>query len=239
MDSISSNIYENQEIVIARYNEDLTWITDEPFNRHPITIYNKGPNDNFTKTDNIRKIVILPNVGREGHTILYHIINNYDNLADVTMFLHGSSNDPDKNKRAKNMIYEVEKTNNTVFSCLFFDGEEQHRVNYGFQIDNYMSSNANNKEINKDSKLLLSDTRPYGKWFDATFTNGEKNKCMSFNSIISVSKKHIIQKPKQYYENLLKQLDNHHNPESGHYFERAWYSVFYPYGEGEFSHSWL
>jgi hypothetical protein len=34
--------YKNQEIVIARYNENLNWINEEPFNRHPIIIYNKA-----------------------------------------------------------------------------------------------------------------------------------------------------------------------------------------------------
>jgi len=30
--------------------------------------------------------VALPNVGREGHTYLHHIVNNYENLADWTVF---------------------------------------------------------------------------------------------------------------------------------------------------------
>jgi hypothetical protein len=74
----------NTEIVIARYNENLNWI-EQLDNNIKITIYNKGKND-------IKyPFITLPNVGRESHTYLYHIIKNYDNLADLTIFCQGDS----------------------------------------------------------------------------------------------------------------------------------------------------
>ena len=33
--------------------------------------------------------MVLPNVGREQHAYLTHIVRNYDSLADWTVFLHG------------------------------------------------------------------------------------------------------------------------------------------------------
>ena len=65
-------------LVIAHYNEDLSWLED--FASLPRTIYTKsgtGPNR-------------LPNVGREAHTYLHHIIENYDKLAEITVFLQGN-----------------------------------------------------------------------------------------------------------------------------------------------------
>ena len=32
----------------------------------------------------IKNIINLDNVGRESHTYLYHVINNYNNLSDIT-----------------------------------------------------------------------------------------------------------------------------------------------------------
>jgi hypothetical protein len=72
------------EIVIARYNEDLSWLKKLP-KSIKITIYNKG-NDNIEYP-----FIKLPNIGRESHTYLYHIINNYDKLADQTIFCQGDS----------------------------------------------------------------------------------------------------------------------------------------------------
>ena len=88
------------EIVIARYNENLDWIKDIPKNIK-ITIYNKG-------LDNIKESYIrLPNIGRESHTYLYHIINNYDNLSNTTIFCQGDSifHSPDFIKLLKNIKY--------------------------------------------------------------------------------------------------------------------------------------
>lgn len=225
----SFELYENQEIVIARYNEDLDWITQEPFNRHPIIIYNKSDNTNFTKSPNIQQVVNLPNVGREMHSYFYHIINNYDNLSDVTIFLPGSADLTGKFDRSKSVVNTVENTNNTTFSCTHDDNFVNN--NFNFEIDNYLSTHKNNKDINKDTSMEISNIRPYGNWFNSIFSNNEKNTCISFNSIIAVSRNTILQKPKSYYETLMRQVDKHQNPEIVHYLERSWYAVFYPYDD--------
>ena len=77
------------EIVIARYNEALSWLKKIP-KSIKITIYNKG--EDIVKITGIKyDIIKLPNIGRESHTYLYHIINNYDNLAHKTIFCQGDS----------------------------------------------------------------------------------------------------------------------------------------------------
>ena len=78
------------EIVIARYNEDLSWLKKIPKNIK-IIIYNKGLDD-IVKIPGVKyDIIKLPNIGRESHTYLYHIINNYDNLANKTILCQGDS----------------------------------------------------------------------------------------------------------------------------------------------------
>jgi len=74
------------EIVVARYNENLDWIKKIKKSKDlKITVYNKG------KDDIDVPFIQLPNIGRESHTYLYHIINNYDNLANQTIFCQGDS----------------------------------------------------------------------------------------------------------------------------------------------------
>jgi len=217
----------NQEIVISRYNEKLQWINQKPFNKHPIVIYNKGINEYYEINQNVVKRVNIPNVGRESHTYLYHIINNYDNLADVTIFLPGSIDLHHKYNRAKQMIEKVEETNCTVFSAVY--EANIVKTQFNFTLDNYLSSHINNKEINQNATIQKSNIRPYGKWFEQTFIDGEKNEYVSYCGIFSISKNNILQKPKSYYEKLLNELNTHHNPEVGHYIERSWYAIFYPY----------
>lgn len=74
-----------REIVVARYREDLIWT--EPF-QSQCTIYDKselpvGPADFY-------RVILRSNTGREAETYLYHIINQYDRLADTTFFVQGN-----------------------------------------------------------------------------------------------------------------------------------------------------
>lgn len=222
------NFYENQVIVIARYNEDLNWIKDKPFSSHPIIVYNKGGNKDFKKTDKIIEIKDLENVGREIHTYLYHIINNYDNLAEVTIFLPGSTNLEHKLIKATKMVGVVEKTNETSMKC-----DVAHnfvKKEYKFTIDSYLSTNIQNKELNSSSEMEPSFIQPYGKWFESLFGN-TPNPCITWNAIISLSRNQILQHPKSYYENIISSLETHNNPEVGHYLERSLYALFYPFNE--------
>ena len=68
------------KLVIARYNEKIDWIKSP---NH--VIYNKGNQLN----DPTKIVIEMPNVGREGHTYLTHIVKNYNNLNDYTVFLQG------------------------------------------------------------------------------------------------------------------------------------------------------
>jgi hypothetical protein len=84
---------ENLCIVIARYNENLNWIKLIKNKNIKIIIYNKGLDDIHIRgitTKNI-EIIKLPNIGRESHTYLYHIINNYNTLNDTTIFCQGDT----------------------------------------------------------------------------------------------------------------------------------------------------
>ena len=67
------------KIIISRFNENLNWLQESPFNEFQYIVYNKGDNDNFNKT-NVVSIVNLPNVGKCDHTYLYHIVNNFDTI---------------------------------------------------------------------------------------------------------------------------------------------------------------
>lgn len=210
----------NIEIVVSRYNEDLQWLKNKKF-RYPTTIYNKGNNENFYKPKGC-KVVKLQNIGRESHSYLYHIINNYNNLPHLTIFLPGSADDKRKKEWVNKVIKSLEKNIATTFPA-----EEQGDVKqkfYNFELDNWQSTHESNIKVNTEKKLFPSFIRPFGKWYEANF---DKNVNYSgYGGIFAVSDNHIKQYDKQYYEKLIKQLEVSSNPEVGHYFERAWVAVF-------------
>jgi len=79
----------NAELVIAAYNENITWAH---MYSHLTTVYVKGELVYVpVNGSQLSRVVPLPNVGRETHTYLTHIVRNYDSLADVTVFTQGES----------------------------------------------------------------------------------------------------------------------------------------------------
>ncbi len=64
------------ELVVARYLEDLAWLRNIP-PQIAARVYDKSPDGD------------LPNVGREAHTYLHHIVENYAALPDLTIFAQG------------------------------------------------------------------------------------------------------------------------------------------------------
>lgn len=217
----------NLQIVIARYNEDLEWMKEEPFNQYPTILYNKGENENYYHASNITQTIPLTNVGRESHTFLHHIIENYDQLAEVTVFLPGSCELGDKFTKAKTQILECAKHKNTVITCYKYYPDGVHRELYDFHIEDHSTSNPNNKSANPETSLILADIRPFGLWHEIRFPN-ITSKYVCYNCIIGISKKHILQHPKSYYQVLIHELSKHSNLEVGHFYERSWFSVFHP-----------
>lgn len=76
------------ELCIAHFNEDLSWLSSSASN---CSVYSKGepPADPEAFANSTR----LPNIGRETHTYLTHIVRNYDSLPHVTLFLQGNIHD--------------------------------------------------------------------------------------------------------------------------------------------------
>ena len=222
--NMNPNMNQNIEIIIARYNEDLEWTLEEPFNQYKYTVYNKGDNDDFIK-DNVKKIINLPNVGKCDHTYLYHIIYNYDNLSDIVVFLPGSIDLKYKKRVAKKLLKEIEKRNTAIFISL--NETNIKKLYYNFKMDNYRTRHYSNIRKNSEKVLKKSSIRPFGLWFESIFGNLRID-CLIYYGIFSIHKDDIKQHPRSRYEMLIKGLSDHSNPEVGHYFERSWCAVFHP-----------
>jgi hypothetical protein len=73
------------KIVCARYNEDIRWILPMI---NDVIVYNKGEDNlDYISSD---KIIKCKNYGREGETYIKHILDNYDNLDDYTIFIQAN-----------------------------------------------------------------------------------------------------------------------------------------------------
>lgn len=201
------SIQKKFQIVISRYNENILWLKNF---RHISIIYNKGLFQDYL---NDFQVLQLPNFGRESHTYLTHIIENYDNLAEHTLFFQGNIKDHEPLQLEE---YFQEKD---------FIG---YLRNYDIQLIKKPLRHFGKwkKEINngsiKQSKLTCFQWLKELIYFDENI----KEISTVWGALFSVSKKLIHKKPKIFYEHLLRYVNYHVNPEEGHFFERCWYFIF-------------
>ena len=193
-------------LVLSRYKEDVSFLEKYPY---PTTVYNKHKGDN-----------LLANVGREGHTYLTHIIQNYDSLDDITVFLPASCYE---NTRKRTLFHYV-MYNSIVSGKSTFAGKKIDDLcdnNRDFQLDHWEATEVVNRGI---SNLEPSEHRPYGTWYDVWFEK-EKFPFVTFFGIMAVRKEDILSKSKKWYKKLMNRLLTP-NPEEGHYIERSWGIIF-------------
>jgi hypothetical protein len=69
-----------KEVLIAAYNRDYHYWIQKLNKNIKVSVYRKGDDLNIPD-----EIYIENNVGRDVHTYFYHIVNNYENLADYTL----------------------------------------------------------------------------------------------------------------------------------------------------------
>jgi hypothetical protein len=195
------------QIVVARYNENIDHLK---ILNDIVVIYNKG-NNIYYKFNNIINLI---NVGREGHTYLYHIINNYYNLANQTFFMQAKTSDH------KMLDFIEYLKNNDFIGKLSTLSTELLKKNIIF-----------NKKYLKEFKkglLLKSKYNPYD--FITNILGIDINNDSEFNMVwganFVVSRELIHKKPIEFYKNIIKYLEYHNNPEEGHFFERSWYLIY-------------
>jgi hypothetical protein len=216
----------NVEIVVSRYNEDLDWLNEYPFNQFEYIVYNKGINEHFEKL-NVKNIIHLENVGKCDHTYLYHIITNYDNLSNIIVFLPGSLNNNHKKKKAIDLLNYIIRSD---YKNAFFLGEYHTNLKETFRsfiLNEWKTTDTNNYLINNEYILQKCKIRPYCNWYSYFFGNICAHWSTLFG-IFSIDKRDIIQHPKSRYQHLIQTVNKHSNPEAGHYIERSWGAIFYP-----------
>lgn len=72
-----------KHLVVARFAEDVSWVVSADV--EGVFLYNKGQTPCDVPVEEIR----LPNVGRESHTYLHHIVQHYRNLPEWLICCQG------------------------------------------------------------------------------------------------------------------------------------------------------
>jgi hypothetical protein len=216
------------DLVIARFQENIGWL-DEYKERgfHVIQIYNKSDKaihcpkiQNPGTKCHVKKI---PNVGVCDNTYLYHIVHNYDTLADVTIFAPASANLEHKRDMLDYTINTALSKRDTVLHTYRFE-ENTNDAIYHFTMTEYPLASVDNHTTDKNWAQEPAMIRPFGAWFEKTFP-GLQTRYATFYGIFAASKAHIHSRPKKFYESLLNQVNTHKFHEASHFIERSWAAI--------------
>ena len=158
-------------------------------------IYNKG--------GPIPGTISLPNVGREGHTYIYHILSNYENLDDYTVFLQGNPFDHTRD----------------LFKILKEFEELQSKPDF-FQLCHEMLT-----DDEKGKPHHWVDI-PVGYYYNDLFKQPRTEFIYGAGAQFIVSKERILSRPKSFYCNIMKHLETSIDPPSVYCYERMWQHIF-------------
>ena len=183
------------------------------------TVYSKGKVIPKWLHENASwRMAHLPNVGRESHTFLHHIVYHYDRLAKTTIFFQGAINTrveqrlgPDK-RYMRNGIDRFYGNNVRAMG---------RRNGYGWH--------------HSDRVRYLPRGGASGHTLGSFFANVlHRNLSQSSpwvpGAYFSVGRNVVHRNPRRYYQRILQEtnLSVHSDPEEGHFMERAWMSIFLP-----------
>lgn len=205
---------QNFEIIVAHYNENLEWLRPYADN---VIIYHKW--NEIEPRFPVKKWIKLENVWREGHTYLYHIINNYDNLADISVFLQGNISDHVENGSAYNKIEKyLDETKKIGFSMssLSLLLKKEPQIIWYWKFKDMMDKNNIKWKINTFSDFYYAVFKTRQPSIIYTFY------CWNF----AVAKERILKREKSFYENIINYLKVSSNPLEWYFLERLWVEIF-------------
>jgi hypothetical protein len=199
-----------KRVVVAKYNEDISWINTANNLNIDFIIYDKSDASVKNFDDKIvvnNNLIKLMNIGRESHTYLRHIVDNYENLYDYEIFLQGRIHDH-ISEDIWQQISRIDNSDFTGFSYLTkyqcFSDEAKRELETKY---------PNNMHINLVEDASFNNYRVLGDrdFFEIAFgKNYDKDLYFEIkaHALFAVSKHSILRHPKELYQ---KYLDLH-NP---------------------------
>eukprot|EP00928_Gymnodinium_smaydae_P012930 TRINITY_DN14722_c0_g1_i10.p1 TRINITY_DN14722_c0_g1~~TRINITY_DN14722_c0_g1_i10.p1 ORF type:complete len:3728 (+),score=644.46 TRINITY_DN14722_c0_g1_i10:172-11355(+) len=239
------------EVVLAHYTQDLSWVNDFSDRNAHFTIYSKG--DPAPQTTEL-----LPNVGRESHTYLYHIVNHYDTLAPWSVFMQAAApsfgyrvGDKESGHMTDNVVfddyltaYKHGRDSFFALSAVSHFPSYKQATRLGFLIHGYKNVTSDICPLDGENGWTpwwqISD-HPHvghGEYFLEFYRQNiaagavprlqDLTLAFAQGAIFAVSRERIHRRPKEYYANLLSYVSREKHPVEGYFLEASWYDVFHP-----------
>lgn len=212
-----------KELVISNWKSDLEWIKISNFSKENITIYDRS--DNPRDWSHLGNFYLSPNVGENIYDMFRFIIERYDNLPDIVVFMKG------------NMIYS--ETNGEYYYATLEQIKKAFKVNTFYAIERYHGQ-CNYPRVNDGMYMEPNDN-------GFTHTGMERKYYNTYNEFLEdnfidpffpdyirfapggnyvVPKQNILSYSKEFYQKLQSYVDYTTVPLEAHILERALYTLW-------------
>eukprot|EP00759_Apiculatamorpha_spiralis_P015559 PhF_6_TR22245/c0_g1_i2/m.31419 len=222
--------------VVAQHKEDLSWLPPSIYTQSVYRTENFNERFETVEIQHQRTIHTIANFCNECHPYLRYVIDHYDHLPEITVFMHAFPG-----KHNPKMFHWV--------SCL------KHSINFRYltgtlrgecDLNNATAAIAkwrHPRSRNRKAFLHAWQTFPWRRLLNLTAIPP----CVTFyaGAHFAVSKKSLQRRPKEFYENVLvhvqrymmdeyvvKKYEGYGNDAMGHVLERIWHVLFGGGGEG-------
>jgi len=226
-------------IVSNHSNHDLEWLLDLDdygFTSDNIYIYERSPS-NIPKVKHLGKVIESPNVGSNIYDIGKHIVENYDDLADINIFVKGNITWRTYTNRER-LLYALTANwfvpidNDPIGSggenCYEPWGEKFY-VNDSSLITP-ISEKDDDKFSNLYDEVIERPFKSYSRFknkkefLEDLFEIGRIPNYLSFcpGANFTVPKHNILKYSKNFYKKMMYYTDYFKDPIESHYYERVY-----------------
>lgn len=204
-------------LIVSRYDEDVEWVAQTGL---PAVVYDKsgtpGPH-------------ALPNIGREAHTYLHHILSRYPDFAEYNVFLQGRPFDHMKPGAGPGDL--AREIGRLADRGARFKG----LADYAIKCDRLGRPHHLKDESSRGKWPGFGRDIPVGETYARLFAGPvpEKYHVRAPAGLLFVSREMILARPRALYraamDLVLADPDDERN--TGHAMERLWYIVFNGYAK--------
>jgi hypothetical protein len=167
------------DVVVAHFNEDLSW-TKTVIPTRRVVVYNKGEDEDG---------LLLPNVGREAHTYLHHILVTYSDLAECTFFTQG---DPNAHLPLSHLQGIINRWPNSQHrGALRLEGGPMFFVNEPVR---YLEETPQNEDVHND---------PRGLWRELFTNEPPEDILFAPAAIFAISRDKLLSRSFEFYRKAL------------------------------------
>ena len=214
------------DLVIAYYDEDLAWVQQLAHLFGRLYIYHKHPDKkwptNLAITDSNRVVLrYLPNVGRDNHSFLTHIIENYHQISSRTVFTVASAYMPGR------FATLVHRLLNQPFCWKRYPQAKIAQYSfYGTPFFNQVPHSSRSTW----SKIALAEHRPFSQWvkhhLDLDAHRLQEADICLWDGMFSIDAQAIRSYPISLYMRLRDSLAHASTTEDGYFMSFAWQLLF-------------